>query len=115
MNSAVNPFSGNVDINKTAGCPYPNIDELEQKYSNETIRKSKAYTSHYNKTENKYYCQVRGGYCIDITIWHPTDSDEKINSKTGFPCHERSCAEKKSTIKGCVEYMIAKGESNSCK
>ena len=74
----------------------------------------KAYTSLYNKTENKYYCQVRGGYCIDIAIWQPKDP-EKMNNETGYPCHERSCARKVNNVKGCVEYEIAKEAGNSCK
>jgi len=74
----------------------------------------KAYTSLYDKNENKYFCQVRGGHCIDIAIWQP-ENEDKINEVTGYPCHERSCAKKVSTIKGCVEHAIAKEPGNSCR
>ena len=90
------------------------LDELKKKYPEPEIHLKKAYTSLYNKTENKYYCQVRGGYCIDIAIWHP-DDPEKMNKETGYPCHERSCASRVNNIKGCVEHEIAKEAGNSCK
>jgi hypothetical protein len=90
------------------------LDELKKKYPEPEIHMKKAYTSLYNKTENKYYCQVRGGYCIDIAIWQP-DDPEKMNKDTGYPCHERSCASKVNNIKGCVEHEIAKEAGNSCK
>jgi len=77
-------------IQKTPDCPYPKMEDRKYEYE--------PYKDHFDEDENRYYCTVLGGYCIDIVYYNP------INNSLidGYPCHERSCAKQVFRLKGCA-------------
>jgi len=77
-------------VSKKSACPYSSESERKARYE--------PWTDRYDDVEDRYYCKVLGGNCIDIVYYNPIN-DSFIN---GFPCHERSCAKEIMRFKGCA-------------